>query len=937
MSSLNICPFLSPWRATVRAVVHHYGRTVDAVRRSRELCPTSRALTIPAVRRRPCPGGIATVTVTAVDEPGAFLERTPQLAALREAFDALSPTGGGHLVFIGGEAGVGKTTCVQRFSDELHPSTRVLWGACDHLFTPRPLGAFLDVAQQVGGTLHELAAGGARPHEVAAALLDELGRQTPTVVVIEDVQWADEATLDVLRLVGPRIETVPALVLATYRDEMLEPGHPLQTLLGELATRRAISRLRIEPLSRAAVQQLADASGVDADELYRKTAGNPFFVTEALAVDDAEIPATVRDAVLARTAGLSDTARACIEAAAIVPHQLELWLLEALAGDAIDHLDECLFSGMLLEPEPGVIAFRHELARLAVEEAIVPNRRVGLHRAALAVLAAPPDGRPPLARLAHHAEAAGDAAAVLRFAPGAAGEAAALGAHREAAAQYARAVRHGNPETSKRADLLERRSYECYLTGQFDAAIDAQEQALACHRRLGDDLGEGDSLRSLSRLLRYVGRTDDAKTVGLAAVAVLERFEPGLALALAYCNVSHLAMNAEETAATVDWGTRALALAEELDELEPLVYALTNLGVIEHLAGLESGREKLERSLELAQAAGLEDHAGRAWVGLIWWAPRARDYETADRHLEAGLAYCTERGLEMWRLYLVASRARAQLDRGEWDAAVDSAEVVLRDPRSSPMPRIVALVVLGLVRARRGDPDSWPPLDEAWALAEGTSELQRIEPAAAGRAEAAWLEGAADQVMQATDAALELAVRCGAALVIGELAVWRWRAGASDPAIDGMDNVFAWQIAGEWSAAAERWTELGSPYEAALARADSGGEAPLRRALDDLQEMGARPAASLVARRLRALGVRRVPRGPRSTTRQNVANLTAREVDVLELVAAGLQNSEIAQRLFIADKTVDHHVSAILRKLDVSTRREAAMEAGRLGLAGKDR
>ena len=122
-------------------------------------------------------------------------------------------------------------------------------------------------------------------------------------------------------------------------------------------------------------------------------------------------------------------------------------------------------------------------------------------------------------------------------------------------------------------------------------------------------------------------------------------------------------------------------------------------------------------------------------------AVEQRRHSEASRHLEAGIAYCSDRGLELFRLYLLAFRARLELDQGRWSEAAESAASVLRIPRTSTRPRIESLVVLARVRARRGDPDVWPLLDEAWDLAEPTNELPRLGPVAVARAEAAWLEG----------------------------------------------------------------------------------------------------------------------------------------------------------------------------------------------------
>jgi DNA-binding CsgD family transcriptional regulator len=395
-------------------------------------------------------------------------------------------------------------------------------------------------------------------------------------------------------------------------------------------------------------------------------------------------------------------------------------------------------------------------------------------------------------------------------------------------------------------------------------------------------------------------------------------------------------MNMEDAQGALSWGSRAMELAERLDDTELRVYALTNIGVVEFLAGDPEGERKLERALDLARRAALEEHAGRAFLSLVLWPARHRSYAIADRYAEAGLDYCRDRGLDTWQLYLLACRARIELDRGRWADASDSASIVLRDPRSAPAPRGWALSVLGLTRARRGDPQALPPLDEALAIARPTNELQRIAPVAAARAEAAWLRGDHDAVARETDDALALALTRRAPWVIGELGYWRARAGISDgSAIADAARPYALAIAGDWEAAADAWTELGCPYEAALALAECGDRDAVRRGLAELRRLGAQPAAAIVARTLRERGVRGVSRGPRRQTRANPYGLTARELEVLALLSTGLRNAEIADRLVVAKKTVDHHVSAVLRKLNVASRAEAAAAAVRHGLAAQ--
>jgi DNA-binding CsgD family transcriptional regulator/tetratricopeptide (TPR) repeat protein len=838
-------------------------------------------------------------------------------------------SGQGSIVVLAGEAGVGKTALVQQFLRSAGKVARVFVGACDPLSTPRPLGPLVDIAASLGDEFADLLSGDKPRDRIFRAFLNEFtSTAKPTVAVFEDVHWADQATLDLVRFLGRRISPARGLLVLTYRTDEVGPRHPLRIVLGDLATLGPMHRLLLPSLSEAAVRVLAEGSGFDPGMLYRQTAGNPFFITEVLAAGNSGIPLSVRDAILARAARLSEPARLALEAAAIIGATVDPSLLSAVSGPVHEPVDECVAMGML-RVDGQSLRFRHEIVRETILETLMPRRRKQLHADVLACICTATIQPDVLASIAHHAEEAGDVQAVLEFGPLAAARAASLGAHREAAAQYARTLRFGDGlSPDDRADLLERHSYECYLTDQADDAIKAMEQAIELHRTQGNRLREGAALSSLSRRYWCAGNKAGAVKAGRQALALLEQLAPGRELALAYSNLSQVCMNEEDDEGTVEWGMRALEIAEPLGETEIIVHSLNNLGTMEILTGRPEGSKKLERSLELAEQAGLEEHVGRAYIHFGWAAMRTRNYALSGR-LTEGMEICKELGLDLWYLYVLACHARCELDQGRWSEAADAATAVLRYPRGAPLLRIFGLVTLGLVRARRGDPDYWPLLNEALVLAEKSDELQFIEPVASARAEAAWLERDYEAIPQATRDALDLALHCRASWVVGQLAFWRWRAGVHEEIPSGAAEPYALQIAGNWPRAAELWAKIGCPYEAAGALMD-GDESAMRRAHAEFERLGARPAAAIVARRLRERGARDIPRGPRPATRAHPAKLTEREVEVLRLIAEGFRNTEIARRLSVSAKTVDHHVSSVLAKLGVRSRTEAARQADRL-------
>jgi DNA-binding CsgD family transcriptional regulator len=860
-----------------------------------------------------------------------LLERDEFLCTLNESLRLAAAGGHGQLALVSGEAGIGKTSLVERFLERHQPGVRALWGACEALFTPRPLGPLYDIAQQTQTPLRALLDGEANRAKLFAAVLDELAQvPTPTIMVIEDIHWADEATLDLVKFLARRIHRTSTLLILTYRDDELGRDHPLRHVLGDLPA-HDVSRLRLPPLSEAAVAALALQAGRQADDLYAATGGNPFFITEMLANNAPGVPITVCDAVLARMARLTPKACRLLELVAVVPTRIEWSVVAAINAEADTALEECLGASML-QQEDTAVGFRHELARQAVESALSPAQRRALHAQVLHVLLERSDEQALLAPLVYHAAQAEDEDLVLRFAPAAAKQAAAQGAHREATAHYRTALRYADClEKEQQAKLLDGLANELYLTGQMENAIVPYDAALAIWRAQDHKEQVGHTLRRLSRLNWFLGRNAEAERYAAEAVKALETLPPSRELAMAYGNLAHLRTRANDSTETVYWGERAIALAERFDDLETVCYVLNSMGTAQFADADEQGRTRLERSLELALEHDYEEHVARAYANLAITHVARREYAQAKGHLRDGIAYCAERDLGPWRHFLRWVWARVQLDQGDWIGAEEDATAVLSVPWMSVTNRIPALLVLGQVRARRGDPGAEAALDEARDLALTTGDIQRIESVAAARAEWRWLQGDRTGCVAEAAAGFRLALGASRPWYWGEVAIWLWRGGGLSEALAGMPAPHALEMVGNWRAAADAWEQIGCPYEQALALLD-GDTSAQRTALGIFERLGARPAVELVRQRLRRAGVRGLPRGPRPVTRANPVGLTPRQLEVLLLLAEGLHNPEIAERLSTTPKTVEHHVSAVLAKLNARSRAEAVRVANQLGL-----
>jgi DNA-binding CsgD family transcriptional regulator/tetratricopeptide (TPR) repeat protein len=834
-------------------------------------------------------------------------------------------------VLLAGEAGIGKTALVEHFCAGLNGSVRILRGACDPLSTPRPLGPLLDIATQVSdGLLRQVSGESPQRIELFSAFLAMLSER-PTVVIVEDLHWADEATLDLLRYVGRRIGSTRTLLIATFRDDEVGSDQSLRLVLGDLATAPAVRRLALRPLSPDAVGILAQGTDLDPADLHRLTNGNPFFVTEIVLTGEPGLPATVRDAVLARAARLSPGARAALDAAAAVGSPAESMLVTQVSCADPSAIDECVQRG-LLRAQQSDLYFRHELARMAVLEEIPPIRAIELNRHILALLreTAPHD----LARLAHHAAEALDSEAVLVYALAAARRASSVNAHREAEAFYALANRYAAElPPLERAELLLSWSRACVHIDAIGRALETSQEALALLRETGDPIRIGECLYQISVIHWHLGRGAEGDAAASEALALLEQGPPGPELARLYALFAGKNMVAWDMDTAVVWGRKAIDLAERLGEIETKVGALRVVASANYLLeGPEEGQAQLRQCLAVALEHGLEDIAATVYTDLGCGQCEMYRFAEADAAIDEGIAFCAARDMDHRLNYLLAWRAVSYDYQGRWDEALQAAAMVLRQPRSAPTTRMVALTAAGRVRARQGDPAAEGLLDEALILALPTGELQRLGPVRTARAEMAWLAGDLERVREEAGAVYEMALKSNHQWYVGQIAYWLWRAGNAPRLPDNAFPPFAAQIAGEWREAAALWRRLGCPFEAAIALADSSDESDLRYAHTELTRLGAAPAAAMVARRLRDLGAERVPRGPRPSTQSNPFHLTNRELQVLSLLAERRDTTEITGVLFLSPRTVGHHITSILSKLGVQSRAEAVRKAVETGI-----
>lgn len=848
-----------------------------------------------------------------------FVERSLPLSQLNQAWED-AQMGNGRLVIIGGEAGIGKTTLVEKFTAPYEEM--MLWGACDDFFTPRPYGPLHDIAHKTNGKLLNLLQRQADKYTLFSTFLQKLLR--PTIVVIEDIHWADEVTFDLLKFLGRRIMRTPSLLLFTCRDNDGNQVARLQKLLGDLSSRPSTQRLTLSPLSVNGILSLSKTKKIDAQKLHSLTGGNPFFVTEILASDGTHYPITIRDAILARFEQLPQEGKQTLNFAALLGPRIEPWLLLKVSHGRAEAIDPCFNLGFL-KIQDRYYYFQHELTRQIILDQIPPHQQMLLHQAVLQKLGAMSPMGQNSARLAHHARGARDQEVILKYAPIAAREAHKNGMLRTEAALWNLVIEYaGDWDYVQKAELYEHYALSMSANLERETAVLSFEKALE-FAELGNasPLLKGRIHVHLATFISSNAQVGELVDHLDQAISYLETITPSVPLALAYKSRAFQLLIQGNTPLAVQFAEKAAQIAENQKDLPTQISAMSILGLCWIYIDHEKGCIILEQTIALTPQAKSYWQAGAIYANLSMHYVDSYQLKKAQDRIEIGLRLSDEHDNEVAELLLKSWQGMLNLYLGDWQSCKQIVNELLDLPALPLICQTTVLVCKARLLARQGNPKASELLDQALDISLKINNVQRMGVVYAARAELAWLTNNYAQLTKEIDAYLNLAVKHRQPGFAGELTYWLWQSGANVKTYDWMVPPFVLEMTGEWEKAAKLWQARGCPYEQARALSNGDVEAK-KKALLIFESLDARPFFERLRSQLIASGEQSLPRGPRPTTKENPYQLTNRQLEILALLSQKLTNNEIASQLHISPRTVGHHVSAILGKLAVSSRLDAA-------------
>ncbi|MBC7936701.1 MAG: AAA family ATPase [Rhizobacter sp.] len=861
-----------------------------------------------------------------------LVERDQFLALLQKQLESVDD-GEGHCAFVNGEAGIGKTSLIKAFLEKNKGAYLIYQGACDALFAPRPLAPLYDIMWQIDKHLWSNNRVGEERSELFASIFRELSKKKEkTIIVFEDLHWADEATLDFIKFFARRIAQLGCFFILTYRDDEIHSRHPLNNVLGQLPP-DSFTKIKLTALSRQAVEKMASEKGYEGADVYAISGGNPFYVNEILASYSTGVPDNVKDSILSMYHRQDEKTRRAWEILAVLPTGFDLKYFEQMEPECMESLYTSLETKIIILRE-GKLFFKHELYRITIEAFLSPLKRVIYNKQILGIFIENYEKKPEIERIVHHAKNANAYDAVVHYAPLAAGHAAKVGAHTEASKLYLTAIEYyQGVDKDVLIGLYEGYAYECYLTSNITEAIIYARKSLTIWKEKNNTEKAGNCLRFLSRLWWLAGNRKNAEGFAEQAIEVLGSQPSSSSKAMAFSNMSQLKMLADQSSECISWGRKAIAIAEELGDEEILCHALNNVGSMQMKirASTQEGMTLLRQSLDIGLKNSFHDHVGRAYSNITGINCMLKNYSLAAKMLDEGTLYCEERDLDTYTFYLLSWRARLFLETGSWKEACRIAESLLKYENQSNAVKIAALSVLAKIKMRSGAPEMLPLFDEAKIMAFETVEIQRIIPVLTGLLEYEWITGKTLIETKDIDFTVSMINGPDSIMYNDEFVFWLYKSRKISIFGNKIYEGFDLGNINKAQKAALLWNKTGNPYMEALALYE-GDDDNKRKAINIVHRLGAITVYEKMKRDMRASGIKNIPRGIRKTTQSNTALLTARELDVLVLLKEGLQNKEIAARLFIAAKTVDHHITSILFKLDVNSRNKAVAAAVQLAI-----